>query len=108
MRRTIRLSRLARQTQLPPEALGLVDESDDERTGMPSESEYVAMYCRHTGRENIPQWNFYLAFSMFRLASILQGVFARGLQGNAASEFALQRGAAAKLIADIAWSIASA
>ena len=41
-------------------------------------------------------WNFYLAFSMFRLASILQGVYARGLQGNAASAHALQRGAAAR------------
>jgi aminoglycoside phosphotransferase (APT) family kinase protein len=53
----------------------------------------------------VPHWNFYLAFSMFRLASILQGVYARGLQGNAASTYALQRGAAAKLIADQAWDI---
>jgi aminoglycoside phosphotransferase (APT) family kinase protein len=90
---------------LPPEALGLVDQDDDDRAGMPSEEEHVAMYCRHTGRENIPQWNFYLAFSMFRLASILQGVYARGLQGNAASEFALQRGKAARVIADIAWGL---
>jgi aminoglycoside phosphotransferase (APT) family kinase protein len=92
---------------LPPAALGLVQHGDDDRSGMPGEAEYVAMYCRHAGRETIPQWNFYLAFSMFRLASILQGVYARGLQGNAASEFALQRGAAAKLIADRAWAIAS-
>jgi aminoglycoside phosphotransferase (APT) family kinase protein len=90
---------------LPPEALGLVQQTDDDRAGMPSESEYVAMYCRHTGRDGIPNWNFYLAFSMFRLASILQGVYARGLQGNAASEYALQRGAAAKLIADRAWDL---
>lgn len=90
---------------LPAEALGLVDQGDDDRTGMPAESEYVAMYCRHTGRANIPQWNFYLAFSMFRLASILQGVYARGLQGNAASEFALQRGKAARVIAEIACEV---
>jgi aminoglycoside phosphotransferase (APT) family kinase protein len=90
---------------LPPEALGLVEQGDDDRTGMPDETEYVAMYCRHTGRDNIPQWNFYLAFSMFRLASILQGVYARGLQGNAASEFALQRGKAARVIAEIAWQL---
>jgi len=43
---------------------------------------------------------------MFRLASILQGVYARGLQGNAASEFALQRGKAARVIAEIAWQTA--
>jgi aminoglycoside phosphotransferase (APT) family kinase protein len=91
---------------LPPEALGLIDNADDDREGMPDEREYVAMYCRHAGRSGIAQWNFYLAFSMFRLASILQGVYARGLQGNAASEFALARGAAARTIADIAWRIA--
>ena len=92
---------------LPAEALGLVEEKDSDRSGMPTESEYVAMYCRSTGRDSIPQWNFYLAFSMFRLASILQGVYARGLQGNAASSYALQRGAAARLIADRAWELVS-
>jgi aminoglycoside phosphotransferase (APT) family kinase protein len=90
---------------LPPEALGLVEQGSDDREGMPSEADYVALYCRYAGRAGIPEWNFYLAFSMFRLASILQGVYARGLQGNAASEFALQRGAAAKLIAEKAWTI---
>ena len=74
---------------------------------MPGEAEYIEMYCRHAGRSSIPQWNFYLAFSMFRLASILQGVYARGLQGNAASSYALQRGAAARLIADRAWQLIS-
>ena len=90
---------------LPPEALGLVAEKESDRSGMPGESEYIEMYCRHTGRSSIPQWNFYLAFSMFRLASILQGVYARGLQGNAASEFALKRGAAARLIAEQGWNL---
>lgn len=90
---------------LPAEALGLVEQGDDDRAGMPSEAEYVAMYCRFTGRESIPDWNYYLAFSMFRLASILQGVYARGLHGNAASTHALERGAAAKTIADIAWEL---
>ncbi|HUQ88306.1 MAG TPA: phosphotransferase [Vicinamibacterales bacterium] len=92
---------------LPPEALGLVEGTDTDRSGMPSEGEYVAMYCSRAGRPSIPRWNFYLAFSMFRLASILQGVYARGLQGNAASSYALQRGAAARLIADIAWGMAN-
>ena len=90
---------------LPPEALGLVEEKESDRSGMPTEAEYVATYCRFTGRDGIPRWNFYLAFSMFRLASILQGVYARGLQGNAASEFALKRGAAARLIAEQAWEL---
>ncbi len=91
---------------LPEEALGRVEAVDQDRSGLPTEEEYVAAYCRRTGRSGIAGWNFYLAFSMFRLASILQGVYARGLQGNAASAFALQRGAAAKLIADKAWMLA--
>jgi aminoglycoside phosphotransferase (APT) family kinase protein len=92
---------------LPPEALGRVDAVDDDRDGMPDESAYVAAYCRRTGRGEVAHWNFYLAFSMFRLASILQGVYARGLQGNAASSYALERGAAARLIADRGWAVAS-
>jgi aminoglycoside phosphotransferase (APT) family kinase protein len=90
---------------LPAEALGRVEAVDSHRSGMPDEASYVAAYCRRTGRDGVPNWSFYLAFSMFRLASILQGVYARGLQGNAASTYALQRGAAAKLIADKAWEI---
>ena len=90
---------------LPPEALGRVETVDSDQSGLPGEADYVAAYCRRTGRSGIPDWNFYLAFSMFRLASILQGVYARGLQGNAASSYALQRGAAARVIADKAWEI---
>jgi aminoglycoside phosphotransferase (APT) family kinase protein len=92
---------------LPAEALGRVEEVADDREGMPDEATYVAAYLRRAGRTEIPNWNFYLAFSMFRLASILQGVYARGLQGNAASSYALERGAAARLIADRAWAIAA-
>jgi len=93
---------------LPAEALGRVEAVDSDRAGMPDEASYVAAYCRRTGRDGVPDWNFYLAFSMFRLASILQGVYARGLQGNAASAYALQRGAAARAIAEKAWQTATA
>ena len=85
---------------LPPEALGRVGTVDEDREGMPDEATYVAAYCLRTGRADVPNWNFYLSFSMFRLASILQGVYARGLKGNAASSYALERGAAAKTIAE--------
>ncbi len=91
---------------LAPEALGRVEAGETDRSGIPDEAAYVASYCRRTGRTEIPDWHFYLAFSMFRLASILQGVYARGLQGNAASAHALQRGAAARQIADRAWETA--
>ena len=92
---------------LPADALGRADAADGDRRGIPGETDYVAAYCRRTGRDGVPNWNFYLAFSMFRLASILQGVYARGLQGNAASSYALQRGAAARAIADRAWQTAT-
>ena len=74
-------------------------------TGIPTEKEFLAEYCRLTGRDGIPNWNFYLAFSFFRLASILQGVYKRGLMGTASSTEAIQRGSMAREIADLAWSL---
>jgi aminoglycoside phosphotransferase (APT) family kinase protein len=75
------------------------------QTGIPTEEEYIAEYCRLTGRERIPQWNFYLAFSFFRLSSICQGVYKRGIMGNASSTEALERGRMARGLADIAWTL---
>ena len=74
-------------------------------TGIPTEEEYVTEYCRLTGRKDIPQWNFYLAFSFFRLSSICQGVYKRGIMGNASSTEALERGRMARALADIAWTL---
>lgn len=73
--------------------------------GVPTEEEFVAEYCRHAGRSGIPHWNFYLAFSMFRLASISQGVYKRGLDGNASSERAKTLGDACRNLAEHAWQI---
>lgn len=56
--------------------------------GIPTEAEYIAAYCKRTGRDGIEGWNFYLAFGMFRLASIMQGVYQRVLSGTVASNFA--------------------
>ena len=55
--------------------------------GVPSINDYVAQYCRLTDRDLIRGWNFYLAFSLFRLASIMQGVYRRVLNGSVASSF---------------------
>jgi aminoglycoside phosphotransferase (APT) family kinase protein len=74
-------------------------------TGIPTEQEFVAEYCRLTGRDGIPNWNFYLAFSFFRLASILQGVYKRGIMGNASSTAAIERGRVARKFADMAWGL---
>jgi aminoglycoside phosphotransferase (APT) family kinase protein len=74
--------------------------------GIPTEAEYVTAYCRRTGREGIPHWEFYLIFNMFRIAAILHGVLARALQGNAASNNAFEQGSRARLVADVAWDMA--
>jgi aminoglycoside phosphotransferase (APT) family kinase protein len=73
-------------------------------SGIPTESEFVSEYCRRTGRPGIPNWNFYMAFGFFRLASILQGVYKRGLMGTASSTQALEVGRLTRKISDLAWS----
>ena len=75
--------------------------------GIPGESEIVELYCRLTGKQNIENWNFCLAFSFFRLASICQGVYKRGLDGNASSASALQMKGKVTDCADAAWKIAN-
>jgi aminoglycoside phosphotransferase (APT) family kinase protein len=74
---------------------------------IPSESECVADYCRRRGRAPVaPQdWTYYLAFNMFRLSGILQGVLARALQGNASSTTALEAGRRARPLAEQAWAL---
>ncbi len=80
---------------------GLAD-VDRHALGIPTEEEYVARYCRRTGRERISDWSFCLAFSFFRLASIVQGVLKRSLDGNASSESATQIGKMARPLAQAA------
>jgi len=63
------------------ESWGTFDGIDLKTAGLPSEDDYVAAYCRRTGRAGIEDFSFYLAFSLFRLASIGQGVFKRNLDG---------------------------
>jgi aminoglycoside phosphotransferase (APT) family kinase protein len=75
------------------------------QSGILSKEEFIAEYCRLTGRDGITNFNFYLAFSFFRLASILQGVYKRGIMGNAGSTAAIERGRLAREIADIAWAL---
>ena len=74
--------------------------------GIPTEAEYVAAYCRRTGRAGIPNWEFYLIFNMFRIAAILHGVLSRALLGNAASANAFEQGSRARRVADLAWDMA--
>jgi aminoglycoside phosphotransferase (APT) family kinase protein len=73
--------------------------------GIPTESEFVAAYCHRTGRRSIAHWDFYLAFSLFRLTAIVQGVYARSLQGNASNANAAQAGERATVLAGAAHAI---
>lgn len=75
--------------------------------GIPSEQEYVDMYCERMGYDNIPNWNFYLAFSLFRLAAICQGVEKRSQIGTASSKKASQYGAIVEPLAKIALDLTS-
>jgi len=79
--------------RLPPDAaLAGLAGIDRDTHGLPSESEYVERYAERTGITNLDHWNFYVVFSLFRMASIVQGVKKRALDGNASSEHALRVG----------------
>ncbi len=94
------------QWRLPQDAViaGLGD-SDRGKLGIPDEAEYVARYCQRRGLSAIANWNFYLVFSFFRFAAILQGVLKRALDGNASSEKAFAYGALAPILCDQAIDI---
>jgi aminoglycoside phosphotransferase (APT) family kinase protein len=65
---------------------GTLQGVDFKTSGIPTEAEYRDAYCRRTGRGSIPDWNFYVAFGVFRLASISQGVYRRTLAGVTPSD----------------------
>jgi aminoglycoside phosphotransferase (APT) family kinase protein len=74
--------------------------------GIPSQPEYVAMYCTATGRPGIADVDFYLAYNMFRIAGILQGIMKRVVDGTAASAQAAAAGARARMMAELGWTYA--
>ena len=78
--------------------------------GIPSEQEYIRMYCERTGlatpEELSADWNFYLAYNLFRLAAILQGIAKRVEMGTASSAQAKASGEGARPLAQLAWSFA--
>jgi aminoglycoside phosphotransferase (APT) family kinase protein len=70
--------------------------------GIPTDEAYIARYCERTGRDGIDNWNFYLVFSLFRLAAILQGIVKRAQIGTASSAEADSEGDAVGQLADLA------
>lgn len=76
--------------------------ADVEALNIPSEADYVAAYCRRTGRDSIPGYRFALAFNFFRLAAIFHGIKGRAIRGTAASAQAHERAAAFPELAALA------
>jgi len=74
--------------------------------GIPDEAEYVAAYCRNTGRAAIADWEFYMAYSLFRFAAICQGIAKRAIDGTAASSEAVAIGSLARPFGEQAWALA--
>src|SRR5437868_5811822 len=58
--------------------------------GIPDEAAYVAAYCRRTGRDNVASGEFYMVYSLFRIAAIVQGIAKRAIEGTAASDEAVE------------------
>lgn len=83
---------------------------DHAALGIPSERAYIERYCQRCGRQDVDallhDWDFYLAYNLFRLAGILQGINRRVLDGTAASDEARQAGAGARPLAELGWRIA--
>lgn len=80
--------------------------TDFAATGIPDESDYVDAYFRRTGFDRPRSWEFYMVLSMFRIASILQGIAKRSVDGTASDPKAAKLGAKARPIAELAWDIA--
>lgn len=91
-----------------PQGLGSVDGllgMDRKSLGIPTEEEYVAQYCQRMNIDHIDNWTFYLAFSFFRLAAIIQGVAKRASQGNASNTNASKVGTLVEPLAQMALEI---
>lgn len=84
-----------------------IAELDVASLGIPAERDYIAMYCARTGRDTVQPdvWRFYLAYNLFRLAAILQGIAKRSIEGTAASDHARDTGAKAGAMAEIGWGL---
>ena len=71
---------------------------------IPSEADYVAAYCRRTGRDGLPDLDFYMAFNLFRLAGILHGIKGRLIRGTASSAHAGEMVKRLEPLAEHAWA----
>ncbi|MCW1384742.1 phosphotransferase [Novosphingobium sp. KCTC 2891] len=88
--------------RMPPDIVAGIGGSDPVALGLPTEAEFIAAYCRRTGREGIDNWDFYLAFNFFRLAAIFHGIKGRVLRGTATNAQAKERAEAFPRLAALA------
>jgi aminoglycoside phosphotransferase (APT) family kinase protein len=90
---------------IPPDKFRGIAGFDLKALGIPSEAEYVSLYCRRTGRKSIDasHWDFYLAYNLFRIAAICQGIAKRVLEGTAASTFAQEAASKTVPLAELGW-----
>jgi aminoglycoside phosphotransferase (APT) family kinase protein len=95
---------------IPPGAFRGIGGLDLAKLGIPAEDEYIHLYCERTGlatpRALKADWNFYMAYNMFRIAAILQGIAKRVENGTASSAQAQQSAAGARPMAAMAWQFA--
>jgi aminoglycoside phosphotransferase (APT) family kinase protein len=80
------------------------DQARLKELGIPSEREYMEMYCENSGKDLSKNWEFYMAFNMFKIAGILQGILGRVRDGTAASKHAEERGNMVFPLSEAAWS----
>jgi aminoglycoside phosphotransferase (APT) family kinase protein len=95
---------------IPPGAFRGIGGLDVVSLGIPTESDYIRLYCERTGLAT-PEalkadWNFYMAYNLFRIAAILQGIAKRVEAGTASSAQAVSSAAGAPLLAKMAWGFA--
>ena len=81
---------------------------DLDNLGIPNEDDYAAMYCRNTGRAELPDLDFYMIYNFFRAAGISQGILGRVRDGTASSLRAAEVGMAARRQAEAGWSLVEA
>jgi aminoglycoside phosphotransferase (APT) family kinase protein len=89
--------------ELGPESYRGLAGKDLRALGIPTKEEYRNAYCRRTGRTGIPHWDFYMAYNMFRLAAILQGIMGRVVEGTAANLKAMDSATRARALAEGGW-----
>lgn len=95
---------------IPPGSFRGIGGLDFAALGIPSEDEYIRKYCDRTGLARPEQlkadWNFYMAYNMFRIAAILQGIAKRVEAGTASSAQAVSSASGARPLAQMAWKFA--